>query len=146
MGQPITEQNTEIAPEMEDTAVQETVSLPETVPEQEQETESLSPSPMESTTEEEPIVRPVEEIPPIKTLAEESSPRKSKSTKKRRKCPVGKHRSKKNRCKKIASKPTAKECPPHTFRSAASHRCRHKCSKKYRYNKSKKRCVRKKTE
>jgi len=123
------------------------VNQPEIVPEREPEMVMVT----------EPLVRPVEEIPVIKPLAEETlrspSVSSTKSTKKKRRCPTGKHRSKKNRCKKFSSNSKTtntntnlKECPPHTFRSAISHRCRHKCTNKYRYNKSKKRCIRKKTD
>jgi hypothetical protein len=116
-------------------------------PEQ-QETEMPQPEQQETnTTPSYEVVlpsRPIEEIPIIQNLKEESVYReKSSSTKKKRRCPNGKHRSKKNRCKKL---PPSKSCPPHKFRSAVSHRCRKKCSKNNRYSKSKKRCIRKKTK
>jgi len=110
--------------------------------EEEKQLQEVQPGLVEET---EPIIKPVEEIPIIQNLSEEGSlTNKTATSKKRTRCSKGKHRSKKNRCKKITTIPSTSKCPPGTFRSSISHRCRKKCSKNHRYNKSKKRCVRKK--
>jgi hypothetical protein len=97
------------------------------------------------------ISKPVEEVP-VRILKEESLP-----VIKRKRCPRGQHRSKKHHCKKVKTPTVAaakaatkssssskmKKCPPHKFRSAITHRCRHRCSKNHHYSKTKKRCVKK---